>query len=105
MPHVKKPGPALPQRPTPAGYKPCAKCGREYPMTTEFYTRRAAAPDGLHSWCKPCQQEYDRARRLRKKLHIEEVDAERAQALAEIVANTPIKPNGLYKHYWEYLED
>ena len=44
--------------------KRCPKCGRELPLN-EFYLKRAA-PDGLQTWCKECQNKRDRLKRTNK---------------------------------------
>lgn len=40
--------------------KPCARCKNTLPV--EAFGKRAAAPDGLHPYCKPCVSEYGKQR-------------------------------------------
>ena len=44
--------------------KKCSKCGRELPLN-EFYLNRATF-DGLQTWCKECQKERDRSKRINR---------------------------------------
>jgi hypothetical protein len=41
--------------------KTCARCG--HAKLVASFSRRAAASDGLHAWCKPCHLAYKQERR------------------------------------------
>lgn len=38
--------------------KVCARCGGEFPPTTDFFGRDKNKDDGLKTWCKKCYNEY-----------------------------------------------
>lgn len=40
--------------------KRCTKCGNEYPVTTQYFGRRASAPDGFTFACKACKSAHDK---------------------------------------------
>lgn len=85
------------------------------PATPEFFHRRGVFLSGI---CKECRnahnrQTYVRERRAERRREISREKSatgkqrlvtteERVKRLAKIVENTPIKPNGLFKNYWEY---
>lgn len=52
--------------------KPCARCKETLPL--DVFGKRAAAPDGLHPYCKPCVSEYC------KKRYAKNADAVKAAA-------------------------
>lgn len=41
--------------------KRCSKCKNEYPATPEFFTRNKSCSDGLHTICKTCKQQQNKA--------------------------------------------
>lgn len=47
--------------------KTCAKCGKEYPATTEYFHKNTQLKDELHKICKKCKSEYDREIYKKKK--------------------------------------
>lgn len=47
--------------------KKCTKCANEYEATTEFFWKFKQAKDGLHYWCKPCAQKWNKERYYRKR--------------------------------------
>jgi hypothetical protein len=47
-------------------FKRCTKCGIEKDIAQ--FSPQKQAKDGLHSWCKPCQADYQRERRQARRL-------------------------------------
>ncbi len=65
--------------------KTCAKCLVSKPATSEFFSTSVSAEDGLHSYCRPCNVEYQRDYRIRKRDGLPTVMEERAgQKLAQL---------------------
>jgi len=42
--------------------KKCTRCGKEYPATSEFFTKNKNTKDKLSGWCKNCFRETYRTR-------------------------------------------
>ncbi len=36
----------------------CRKCGKEYPLTSEFFYRDSSAKSGFHTYCKSCKHQF-----------------------------------------------
>lgn len=51
--------------------KRCSKCKREFPATSEYFTKQSGTIDGLGWWCRACKSEYDRqyGRRNRQRIY------------------------------------
>ena len=47
--------------------KKCEKCGKEFPLTAEFFHRSACEPGGFVDWCKPCRNEQQSDWRVKNK--------------------------------------
>lgn len=45
----------------------CCRCNRSFPRTAQYWSRHAAAPDGLRYYCKPCDRAYQAATRKRNR--------------------------------------
>lgn len=52
--------------------KKCSKCGKEYPLTAEYFTMRAKNKDGFHGQCKGCVEEYNKQYRGKNKEYYRE---------------------------------
>jgi len=44
--------------------KKCNKCGRELPLTEEYFSKRKDSSDGFRGECKPCRSEYNKQYRI-----------------------------------------
>lgn len=40
------------------GKQKCSKCGRQLPLSEEYFARNCTRPNGFHTMCKECQKKY-----------------------------------------------
>ena len=56
--------------------KPCSRCGRSLPYTTEYFHKNGQQKWGLHPYCKTCRRKEkntaDARKTLRNKIKYEE---------------------------------
>jgi hypothetical protein len=70
--------------------KRCTKCGIE--KDAAQFSPQKGAKHGLHSWCKPCCADYQRARRLARNASPPAASCFPDDSLPNIL-NIPIRPN------------
>lgn len=90
--------------------KRCIACGNEFPATPDYFTRRKASSDGLHSRCIKCKREYDSAihstpeQKAKRKTYLSGAYKERANQLQR-ERNARLSPDEkqkltFYKREW-----
>lgn len=52
----------------PDGYKQCSRCHQNKPATTEYFSRRSTARDGLNAMCKDCISDREGGKRRQSSL-------------------------------------
>ena len=80
----------------------CVKCGTEYPLTPEYFSRCSIKKNGFRSDCKKCQRAADKKYKDENRQHIRESNRKYQQSHKEEIKKNRSIEYG--RHYWGDVE-